>query len=125
VPPSSSAGAIIVLIAYGYQAQNKEDSMIALAESAMVKFKLLRNPGSYLVDFIPLCMLVSSHSRALESSLTPIDSEICPAVVSRGQFQERSLRCKEIVGRDGEHSVSIFCAGNGHHGCLRYSRKQY
>ena len=54
--PSSSAGAIIVLIAYGYQVQNKEDPMIALAESAMVKFRVFKNPGTYLVDFIPLCI---------------------------------------------------------------------
>ena len=60
--PSSSAGTIIVLIAYGYQAQNKEDSMITLAESAMIKFKLLRNPGAYLVDFIPLRMLTPSST---------------------------------------------------------------
>jgi hypothetical protein len=62
VLPSSSAGAIIVLIAYGYQVQNKEDSMISLAESAMVEFKVLRNPGMYLVDFIPLCIPVFSNT---------------------------------------------------------------
>jgi hypothetical protein len=69
--PPSSAGAIIVLIAYGYQAQNKEDSMISLAESAMIKFKLLRNPGAYLVDFIPLRMLTPSSTRNV-----PADSHL-------------------------------------------------
>ncbi|KAH9991662.1 cytochrome P450 [Russula compacta] len=53
-----SAGAIIVRIAYGYEAQNKEDPMIGLAESAMRTFTRLRDPGRYLVDFIPLLKYV-------------------------------------------------------------------
>jgi len=67
----SSAGAIIILIAYGYQAQNKEDSMLALAESAMIKFRLLRNPGAYLVDFIPLCMLIPWSTAIILDDLHP------------------------------------------------------
>jgi hypothetical protein len=59
----SSAGAIIVLIAYGYRAQDEGDSMISLAESAMIKFKQLRNPGAYLVDFIPPRMLTPEHEN--------------------------------------------------------------
>ncbi|KAI0253131.1 cytochrome P450 [Lactifluus subvellereus] len=49
-----SAGAIIVRIAYGYEAQEKDDPIIALADSAMRNFKRLREPGLYTVDFIPL-----------------------------------------------------------------------
>lgn len=61
----SSAGAIIVRIAYGYEAQHKEDPMIGLAESAMRTFTRLRDPGRYLVDFIPLCTLECSRSLLL------------------------------------------------------------
>jgi hypothetical protein len=56
----SSAGTIIVRIAYGYQAQHKEDPVVVLAEAAMRHFNRLRDPGLYLVDFIPLCILKRS-----------------------------------------------------------------
>ncbi|KAI9507177.1 cytochrome P450 [Russula earlei] len=53
-----SAGTIITRIAYGYQAEEKDDPIIALAESAMRNFTQLRNPGTHLVDFIPLLKYV-------------------------------------------------------------------
>ena len=118
VPSSSSAGAIIVLIAYGYQVQNKEDPMLALAESVMVQFKVFKNPGAYLVDFIPLCIPECSYFRTLESSLTCIDSKIRPPVVSRSWLQESSHQSKEAVRGACRSPVSIFCGGNGHDGCL-------
>jgi hypothetical protein len=64
--PTSSSGAIIVRIAYGYEAQEKDDPIIALADSAMRNFKRLREPGLYTVDFIPLC-IGYSPSRKPES----------------------------------------------------------
>ena len=57
----SFAGAIIVRITYGYEAQENGDPIIALAESAVGYFSDFNKPGAYLVDFIPLCMSIS-HS---------------------------------------------------------------
>ena len=87
--------------------------MIALAESAMVQFRVFKNPGAYLVDFIPLCKPECPYSRTLESSLTCIDSKIRPLVVSRSWFQESSHRCKEAIREECRNPVSVFCGGNG------------
>ena len=57
--PYSFAGAIIVRITYGYEAQEKEDPIITLAESAMARFSKFSEPGAYLVDFISLCTSTS------------------------------------------------------------------
>ncbi|KAI0253128.1 cytochrome P450 [Lactifluus subvellereus] len=53
-----SAGAITVRIVYGYEAREKDDPIIALANSAMRNFKRLKEPGLYTVDFIPLLKYV-------------------------------------------------------------------
>lgn len=92
--------------------------MIALAESAMVEFRVFKNPGAYLVDFIPLCIPECSYLLTPEASLTCIDSKIRPAVVSRSWLQENSLQCKEAVRGECRCPVSIFGRRNGHNGCL-------
>ena len=55
----SFAGAIIVRITYGYEVQEKGDPILALAQSAVGYFSSFVEPGAYLVDFIPLCLLIS------------------------------------------------------------------
>jgi hypothetical protein len=62
-----------VLIAYGYQAQDKDDPIIAIAESAMDEFKTFRNSGVYLVDSMPLCIPVFSNTGIIPD-LTYINS---------------------------------------------------
>jgi hypothetical protein len=51
----SFAGAIVVRITYGYEAQEQGDPIITLAESVMARFAKFCKPGAYLVDFISLC----------------------------------------------------------------------
>ena len=92
----SSAGSIIVRIAYGYETREKDDPIIALADAAMRHFKRLRDPGTYMVDFIPL------RTRTLPFSasgviLTSIHSETRPSLVSRSGFQENCIGCKEVT----------------------------
>jgi hypothetical protein len=58
-PSSSSAGAIIVRITYGYEAQEQGDPIITLAESTVARFSDFSEPGAYLVDFIPVCRSIS------------------------------------------------------------------
>ncbi|KAH9962377.1 cytochrome P450 [Russula dissimulans] len=57
-----SAGTVIIRIAYGYEAEQKEDPIIALVDSKSVmrNFNRLRNPGTHLVDFIPFLKYVPS-----------------------------------------------------------------
>jgi len=66
----SFAGAIIVRITYGYEAQENGDPIIALAESSVGSFSAFNEPGAYLVDFIPLCMSISYLSYQCEYSPT-------------------------------------------------------
>ena len=63
-------GAIIVRITYGYELQEKEDPMIALAESTVASFASFNKPGAYLVDSIPLCGSISYSYYQFEYSPT-------------------------------------------------------
>ncbi|KAI9453226.1 cytochrome P450 [Russula earlei] len=52
------AGAIIVRITYGYEAQEQRDPIITLAESTVARFSQFVQPGAYLVDKIPILKYV-------------------------------------------------------------------
>jgi hypothetical protein len=94
--PFSAAGAIIVRIAYGYEAQEQGDPLITIAETTLNNFSRFTEPGAYLVDFLPLC---KSPFYVLGSvagiSVTYLPSEIRSSVVSWDGFQEGSFRSKE------------------------------
>jgi hypothetical protein len=55
----STAGAIIVHITYGYEAQEQGDPIIALGGSILADFSRFSKFGAYLVDFIPVCKSTS------------------------------------------------------------------
>ena len=107
--PFSSAGTIIIRIAYGYEAQQKEDPIIALAESAMRNFNRLRNPGTHLVDFIPLCMSPIGYIliRVTGFTMESIRSKICPTVVPRGWLQENGLRGEATASGECRSPIPI------------------
>ncbi|KAF8810286.1 cytochrome P450 [Phlegmacium glaucopus] len=48
-----TAGAIILRISYGYEAKEKDDPFVTLADEAMQQFSLAAAPGSFLVDIFP------------------------------------------------------------------------
>ena len=55
----SFAGATIVRITYGYEVQEIRDPLVVLTESTVGYLSNFVKPGAYLVDFIPLCLLIS------------------------------------------------------------------
>ena len=60
-PELSTAGAIILSIAYGYDAsesENEPDPLVKLAELGNAQFSEASTPGAFLVDFIPWCEFV-------------------------------------------------------------------
>lgn len=53
----SETGAVILKIAYGYNAeQHKNDPLIDMAGNAMDNFAKAAVPGAFLVDILPFCM---------------------------------------------------------------------
>ena len=50
---TSTTGAIILKITYGYSVQGENDPFIELADKGMAMFGVITTPGTYLVDFIP------------------------------------------------------------------------
>ena len=57
----SAAANSILTFAYGYHVQPKDDPYMELADRAMEGVKAAMNPGSYLVDFIPIRASNYSH----------------------------------------------------------------
>jgi hypothetical protein len=49
-----TAGAIILRIAYGYEAAEEDDPFVRLADEAVEQFSLSTTPG-FLVNFFPPC----------------------------------------------------------------------
>lgn len=52
---SSTVGAIILRISYGYKVQEKNDPLIAAADITMAQFSIIATPGAFIVDSIPIC----------------------------------------------------------------------
>ncbi|KAG8214181.1 hypothetical protein J3R82DRAFT_10970 [Butyriboletus roseoflavus] len=50
---TSTAGAIILKVAYGYPVQEENDPFVDLANKVMGIFSLVTAPSAYLVDLIP------------------------------------------------------------------------
>ena len=70
--------------------------MISLAESAMIKFKLLRNPGAYLVDFIPLRMPTSSSMEFIPDDFASTVRYV-PAWFPGAGFKKEALDVRELL----------------------------
>lgn len=47
------AGAIVLKIAYGYQAEDKEDPLVKLVDDAMDQFSELTGTNAFAVDTFP------------------------------------------------------------------------
>jgi hypothetical protein len=55
-PIGRLAGAVILKIAYGYSIDyQSEDPLVDIADEAMEQFSLAVRPGTWLVDFVPMC----------------------------------------------------------------------
>lgn len=53
------AGAIVLKVAYGYTIEpHGHDPLVDLADEAMATFGLAILPGTWAVDFIPMCKLL-------------------------------------------------------------------
>ncbi|KAJ7596054.1 cytochrome P450 [Mycena floridula] len=52
------AGAIILLIGYGYQVEEPKDPMVELATKAMENFNAATTPGAFLVNQLPILLKV-------------------------------------------------------------------
>lgn len=87
---SSTAGAIIMRIIHGYEAQENNDPFVKLADTAMEQFSLALTPGSHLVDVLPFCNLISSTARSTTLNMSCLCSASCTDLVTRGWLQAKS-----------------------------------
>jgi hypothetical protein len=55
----SATGGVILKITYGYDVKGSDDSLIEIAEAALLGFSQSTTPGAWLVDIIPACKLES------------------------------------------------------------------
>ncbi|KAG6840373.1 hypothetical protein H0H93_004671 [Arthromyces matolae] len=62
-----TAGAIILRISHGYEVNEENDPLVALADKATVQFSLSTEPGAFLVDVVPI-RSVSFHYPAIDQS---------------------------------------------------------
>jgi len=53
------AGAIVLQIAYGYKAKEKDDQLVKLVDEAMENFSETTASNAFLVDVFPSCELIS------------------------------------------------------------------
>jgi hypothetical protein len=118
----SYAGAIIVLIVCGYQVQNKEDSMISLAESAMSQFKLLRNPVVYLVDYIPLCMPISTSMAIIPDDFASTVRYV-PAWFPGAGFKKVASDVRRLVEENSNVPFQISVQEMVYEDCFYYSSR--
>jgi tRNA G10 N-methylase Trm11 len=58
--PNRLNGAVILDIAYGYEAKADDDKLIRLAEETVNEFSHAVPPGTFLVDAIPARQFVES-----------------------------------------------------------------
>jgi hypothetical protein len=52
---SSLTGKFAIQAAYGYDARDEDDDMIALSNLVVEELSASANPGTYLVDTLPWC----------------------------------------------------------------------
>lgn len=89
MPLTSSIGAIILKITYGYDVEDENDPFVEQADEYMQKVSLMATPGAFLVDLIPPCW----YSAILSLIKYPLNqfvlySEVYSRVVPRWRFQE-------------------------------------
>ena len=52
------AGSIILMISHGYKVKENDDPIVDVVDRATEQFSLATEPGAFLVDVIPACMLL-------------------------------------------------------------------
>jgi hypothetical protein len=82
-----TAGAIILRVSYGYEAEETNDPFIKISEKAMEEFSLSGSPGAFLVDVFPACNQVVSS--AVSDTHEGIDLQ---CATSHLGFQELAFR---------------------------------
>lgn len=91
--PTRHAGSIILRIAYGYIAKDRDDPFIEAGNTAMASFNAGCKPGAYMVNQMPIRMsypnLSSLYSCLGQSNTSPNGS---PEPTSR-RSQEWNVRC--------------------------------
>lgn len=76
-------------ITYGIKTLPENDPLIELTESGLKLFNDISVPGSYLVDIIPIRMLMSIKAK---KSFMTLCSETCPSMGSRRWLSKESSR---------------------------------
>ena len=67
---------------YGIKVLSKDDPYIEMAEKALAGLKIAGNPGTFLVDMLPICMLTNIASGSHSVSLFTLCSKIRAGMVS-------------------------------------------
>jgi len=94
-----TAGAIILMISHGYTVKEHDDPMVDIVEAAMDQFSECIEPGTFLVDMVPLCKSLPSCRLTAgcinRISLSPSDlgapySAICARLVPWNGMESES-----------------------------------
>ena len=112
----STAGAIILMIAYGYSVKGQDDPLVNVVEAAVHGFSECMEPGAYLVDMIPLressFLPVALLGKPISSFLSTTSAIRTRLVPWSGMESERQA-VREAIGRHDGAPPSIRKGSDG------------